>query len=110
MKVTDAFEGNFIDALALTDGKVTLTIKSYAKPNEVKAKDSRPIDKPVLYFEKTDKGLILNKTNAKAIGLVLGNEMDNWEGHKVTLFRDQCEAFGIKNTPCVRARVERGAK
>tara|TARA_R110000824_G_scaffold54956_1_gene151523 strand:- start:73 stop:261 length:189 start_codon:yes stop_codon:yes gene_type:complete len=42
MKVTDAFEGNFIDALALTDGKVTLTIRSYAKPDEVKAKDNRP--------------------------------------------------------------------
>ena len=50
MRVTDAFEGNFIDALALTDGQVALTIKGYAKPNEVKAADGRKIDKPVLYL------------------------------------------------------------
>ena len=110
MRVTDAFKGNFIDALAVTDGQVALTIKGYAKPNEVKAADGRKIDKPILYFEGTDKGLILNPTNARTIGLRCGNEMDNWAGRRVVLFRDECEAFGVKGTPCVRVRVEREGK
>jgi hypothetical protein len=103
MKVTDAFKGNFIEALHLTEKDANLVITGYDKPNTVKSADKTLIDKPILRFEGTDQGMILNKTNARTIGLTFGNEMDGWKGKKITLFATTCEAFG-KTVPCVRVR------
>lgn len=104
MKVTDAFEGNYIDALCVTDKDAKLTIASVSAPNTEKASDGKLIDRPIAYFKETTKGLILNKTNAKSIGLAHGNEMDDWKGKQVTLFATTTDAFGKKNVPCVRVR------
>ena len=104
MKVTEAFEGNYIDALCVTGTDATLTIESVAAPNTEKSADGKPIDRPIVRFKETDKGLILNKTNAKSIGLAHGNEMDDWTGKQVTLFATTTDAFGKKNVPCVRIR------
>ena len=104
MKVTDAFEGNYIDALCVTGKDAKLTIASVAAPNTEKSADGKTIDRPVVRFKETDKGLILNKTNAKCIGLAHGNEMDNWEGKQITLFATTTDAFGKRNVPCVRVR------
>jgi len=104
MKVTEAFEGNYIDALCVMGKDATLTIASVSLPNEEKAADGKPIDRPIVRFKETDKGFILNKTNAKSIGLSHGNEMDDWCGKKVTLFATTTDAFGKKNVPCVRIR------
>jgi hypothetical protein len=110
MKVTEAFKGNYLEALHLDGGKAVLEISKVADPNTVQAADKKLIDKPILYFTKTDKGLIVNKTNAKAIARVHGNEMDGWVGKSITLFATTCEAFGEKGVPCIRVRVERGSK
>ena len=104
MKVTEAFKGNFIEALHLASNDATMTIKSVDNPNTVKAADKKLIDKPIVRFNETDKGFILNKTNARAIGLAYGNEMDNWTGKKITIYGTTCESFGEKNVPCVRVR------
>ena len=104
MKVTEAFEGNYIDALCVNDKDVKLTIKSVSCPGVVKSADGKIIDRPIVYFEETDKGLILNKTNAKSIGLRHGNEMDDWAGKSITLFATTTDGFGKKNVPCVRVR------
>lgn len=103
MKVTEAFKGNFIDALCVTGQDAVLEIEKITPPNGEKSSDGRPIDRPILRFVKTDKGLILNKTNARTIGLALGNEMDNWIGKKITLYATTTEAFG-DIVPCVRVR------
>jgi predicted DNA-binding antitoxin AbrB/MazE fold protein len=42
-------------------------------------------DKPVLFFEGLEKGLILNKTNARALVGVLGDNEETWPGAKVNL-------------------------
>ena len=103
MKVTEAFKGNFIEALHLTGKDGNMTISGYDAPNTVKSADKKLIDKPILRFKGTDKGLILNKTNARTIGLTYGNEMDNWIDKKITLYATTCEAFG-ETVPCVRVR------
>ena len=104
MKVTDAFAGNFIDALCVKDKDASLTIKSVTEPNVEKSANGTLIDKPIVYFEETDKGFIINKTNARTIGLQHGNEMEGWAGKKVTLFATTTDSFGEKNVPCVRVR------
>ena len=102
MKVTQAFEGNFIQALHGTGNSQTLEVEGVDDPNTIKSQDGRMIDRPILRFTKTDKGLILNKTNSLRLGLAWGNEMDNWKGKQVTLYRDVTDSFGKKDVPCVR--------
>jgi len=104
MKVTQCFDSRFIDALAVTGADAKLTIKSVSMPGAMKSADGTPIDKPIVFFDETDKGLICNITNARSIGLAHGNEMDDWTGKKITLFATTTDAFGKKAVPCVRVR------
>jgi hypothetical protein len=43
------------------------------------------LDKPVLYFERKNKGMVLNKTNAKMIGRMIGTETNDWIGQAITI-------------------------
>ena len=59
--------------------------------------------KPVLWFEKSEKGLILNRTNATTIGKAYGRDTIAWKGKRVTLFGAETE-FGGETVDCVRVR------
>ena len=48
----------------------------------------------ILYFEGSDKGLILNKTNAKVLAKAFGPETDGWVGQEVILYSEHIKAFG----------------
>ena len=42
--------------------------------------------KPIVYFEETDKGLVLNVTNARKIADIVGSDkISEWPGNKITL-------------------------
>lgn len=43
-------------------------------------------NKPVLYFEEEERGLVLNKTNINSIANLYGEETDEWVGKKIGLF------------------------
>jgi hypothetical protein len=60
--------------------------------------------KPVLYFERAKKGLVLNKTNATAIAAVYGDDAELWSGKPVVLYATTV-LFAGKVTPCIRVRV-----
>lgn len=69
--------------------------------------------KPVVYFEETaalaaktqaeEKRLVLNRTNAKTIAAIYGNELDAWTGKRVQLFSTEVTAFG-KTVDAIRIR------
>ena len=61
------------------------------------------IKKPVLYFEGTPKGMVLNKTNARTVAELYSNNTDNWIGKKIAVFATTCQAFG-KTTECIRIK------
>jgi hypothetical protein len=50
--------------------------------------------KPVLYFQKATKGLVLNRTNAMIIAGLLGDESDNWIGKRIAIYPTRVKAFG----------------
>jgi hypothetical protein len=63
-------------------------------------------EKWVLYFKGQDKGLVLNKTNAKTIAGLYGNDTDGWMGKQITLFPtqvdlrgEQVDAIRVRNKP-----------
>jgi hypothetical protein len=81
MKVSDAFPSRYLKAADLNEKKLTLTITRY----EIEEMGENNETKPVLYFEKSQKGLVLNKTNAVEISEAYGDEMNSWKGRRITL-------------------------
>ena len=86
------------------DGKESFTATiSGVKVEEMADQNGTKLHKPVVYFEKAKKGLVLNKTNAKTIAELYGNKTEQWKGKAIVLFATTCEAFG-KQVECVRVR------
>ena len=53
--------------------------------------------------------LALNKTNAKTIARLYGNDPRKWEGRLIALYPDKAEAFG-QMVDCIRIRPEDPSK
>jgi hypothetical protein len=98
MKMSTAFPSKYLKAADLQDRQHTLTMKLVEF--EIIGDDDR---KPVLYFERTSKGLVLNKTNAKVISAAYGDESELWHDKPLILFPavvdfrgDQVEAIRVR--------------
>lgn len=105
------FPSNWLTASDI-DGELTVTISG---DNPVEQREfqapgkATPDSKPVLHFKapKGTKPLILNKTNWKTIGQVLGSDdADNWAGQSITLFTTEVESFG-EMTMGIRVRLRK---
>jgi len=107
MKMSDAFPSKWLTAAELEDedgnpADQTLTIReAVMEEMEIPGKD--PVEKPVVYFEEIDKGLVLNKTNGKSIAGMYGNDTEDWAGERVTLYPTEVNFQGTM-TPCIRVR------
>lgn len=90
------YDNRFLGAWDL-DGRdsITLTI-SEVTTEEVKNTSGQTEKVPVVYFKegKSRKGLVMNKTNGKAIAGQYGNDIEGWVGKKITLTVQQVSAFG----------------
>jgi hypothetical protein len=60
----------------------------------VKVEEVGDDKKPVLYFSGTDKGLVLNVTNANSIKELYGPETNDWRGRAITLYVAKVEYQG----------------
>jgi len=99
MKYAEAFPSQWLTADDVEgDLVVTISSDSPVEYREFKAPGkATPDSKPVLFFKapKGTKPLILNKTNWKTIGQVLGSDdTDNWAGQAVTLYTTTVDSFG----------------
>lgn len=112
MKVNLMFPNRYLKADDL-DKDYTLTIADVTG-EDLQQQDGTKKGAFLVYFKETassakkngtdEKRLVLNKTNAKAIASLHGNETDNWIGKKITLHATTCRAFG-KTVDCVRVKV-----
>jgi hypothetical protein len=108
MKTNDVFPSRFLKAGDLNDDTL-VTIKLVAIEVMNRA-DGTEDDKPVVYFNEFGKGLVLNKTNWRAIVELCGDESDGWIGEKVVLTTIRIDAFG-KAVDVIRVvKSVRGAK
>jgi hypothetical protein len=111
MKMNDAFPSKWLSANDI-DEDLVVTISgddpvSY-EDFKTQGKDT-PDRKPVLRFKapKGTKPMVLNKTNWKVIGQVLGSEdTDDWAGQSITLYATEVEAFG-ETTMGIRVRAQK---
>ena len=92
----------YLQGVMLKRGPVTMTMK-YVQMETIEGDGGRKDEKPVLYFIERDKGLILNKTNAKMVAELYGPETDEWNGQVIELYAEKVNAFG-KTHDAVRVR------
>ena len=98
--VSDAFPSNYLKAADLNNRTVKVVIDKVLFEEIGQNKDK----KPVMYFQKVQKGLVLNKTNAEQIGSVHGQELEGWTGKEIELF-SQMVPFNGQNVPAIRVRA-----
>lgn len=87
------FLGTYITAAELVGKEPTLTIGrvTLEKVELLKANDDsgggKMKDRVIVYFKesKSDRGWLLNRTNAECIKELWGRETNDWVGHKLTL-------------------------
>lgn len=102
MKLDDVFPGKYLKASEISEEGETFTISSVELEEVGQGADKQV--KPVVYFEETDKGLVMNKTNFKSFAEVTGEgDSDGWPGHQVTLFATQVD-FSGKSMEAIRVK------
>ena len=90
--INDLFPSLYL-AASDVHNKPVVTIKSFSKKT-MKNKQGENEDKPVIFFNEFEKGMVLNKTNAKTISMLYGNELEQWIGERVQLQAVIVDAFG----------------
>lgn len=101
MNIGTAFPSKYVKAAELPEEGVALTMARVAMEDV----DGKGTHKPVLYFEKAKKGLVLNVTNSKKIQQIVGSaETDEWVGKKIVLYASETEYAG-DTVPCIRVRA-----
>lgn len=99
MNINDAFPSNYLKASDLKGDEFKLTISKIVK---------EPLQdgtlKPVLYFQKAEKGLIVNKTNGLTIASYYGPETDGWVGKELILYSVKVPFQG-QLTDAIRVRA-----
>jgi hypothetical protein len=107
MDINTLFPSKYLKGEDLGGREVTVTIKEM-KIEKLGAGPDKE-DKPVLYFERATKSLILNRTNALVIADLYGPETSAWRGKRVTLYSERLRAFG-KTHDAIRVKATHPAE
>jgi len=91
-------ESKWLTAADLKSREVKLTIEL------TQVEDVGDNRKLVIHFLGKEKGLALNKTNARMIAESYGNNSDNWDGKEIVLYPTKTEFQG-KMVDCIRVRI-----
>jgi hypothetical protein len=97
-RLSDLFPSKWLTAADLDEKDMTVTVRSV----QIETMQDG-VDKPVLYFEETDKGLVCNKTNGKTIAALYGNDTDDWISQRISLYPTTVDFQG-KQTEAIRVR------
>jgi len=89
--INEAFPSQYLKASDLKGTQPVVTIERVGFEPVGQKREM----KPVLYFVGKEKGMVLNKTNSKAImGLVGSPETDDWGGFSIRLYAANVEFQG----------------
>lgn len=98
-----AYESNYLGSWDLNEDKDTIATISKCVVEDVS--NGKTSDKLlVLYFKQFDKGVVMNRTNLKAVEIVAGSSNPaDWVGVRVSLYIQMVKAFG-ETKPAIRIR------
>jgi len=98
--INDAFPSDYIKASDLKGHEVVVTIDRVEMEEVGRQRES----KAVLYFQGKDKGMVLNKTNAKKIIEISGSAItEEWPGVRIKLYPTETE-FAGETVDCIRIK------
>jgi hypothetical protein len=103
----EALPGKYLTADDL-DGEVVVTIDRVVLESFRDPRSRQETRKPVMYFQRARRGLIVNRTNWRAVAQLYGDESDNWTGKRIALVSVMVDAYG-KQTKGIRVRPVRAA-
>lgn len=108
MNIESAFPSAYLKAADLDGQDLDVTISGLEI--EPMGKGNQKEDKPVVYFEEIEKGLVLNKTNKNTIvNLAQTTETDDWIGTRITLYPTVVEMAGQSTEGIrIRPRIPKG--
>ncbi len=101
--MSEMFPSNYVKAADLNGKTCPLTIRTCVSEELGQGNDKEK--KSVLYFEKAQKGLVLNKTNATVIADAYGDDTDNWTGKAVEIYPTEVDFKG-KLVDGIRLRIQ----
>lgn len=96
------FDNEYIGAWDLEGREATVTIADVSKVR-LKSPSGKEDTKIRLSFEGKEKGMVVNKTNARTIAGLYGTKVEQWKGKRITLFATTTQAFGAVHD-CIRVR------
>lgn len=107
----DIFKTNifrYINGDMLSAGPVMMTIRA-VELEKVTGGESAE-EKPVIYFEKSKKPLVLNAVNSRKLAAALDRETDLWRGAKIELYCKEVKAFGQTHNAVRIGKIEKPAQ
>ena len=96
------YPGRYISAEDLGGEVVPVTIATITL-EEMPNSDGE--QKPVLYFEGRQKGMVLNKTNARRIAGKYGEDTDGWLGKSILIYPSETDLRG-ESVQCIRVKQD----
>lgn len=100
MNINSAFPSSYLKASDLNDSAVVVTIREVKVEQVGRDKDA----KLVAYFQGKEKGLVLNKTNARKIAEITGSQdTDDWAGSQIMIYPTETE-FAGDTVECIRVK------
>jgi hypothetical protein len=97
------FPSKYLCAADLRGKDATVTIERIAPRDELMRQGGQKEYKPVVYFKGKEKSLVLNKTNAKTIAKLYGNEVTAWIGQAIVIYPTRAQ-FGKEDVDAIRVR------
>ena len=102
--VRQMFDSAYVGNWDLQGRDVVVVIARIVPGELAKAGTSKKDKAPIIFFEGREKGMVLNKTNMKIIGGIVGSfKVKDWIGHAITLYPTTCQ-FGPNTVDCIRVR------
>jgi hypothetical protein len=99
--INEAFPSTYLKAADLKGRMVVVTIDRV----EFEPVGQQREMKPVIYFVGKEKGVVLNKTNARKITEIAGSALtEEWSGVAVTLYPTETEFQG-ETVECLRIKA-----
>ncbi len=98
MRISLAFPSDYLKAADLQGHAVTVTMAHVSM--EKVGNDQ----KPILYFQGKEKGMVLNKTNATKIAEMFGEDTENWTGGSIVIYEAMVDFKG-DTVAAIRVRI-----
>ena len=101
--IMDEFPSNYLKAADLQKRDITVAIDRVTREEVGQNKDLRL----VLYFIGKEKGMIVNKTNAQILSMLIGADYEGWHGARICLYEAMVNFQGGL-VPAIRIKAARG--